>query len=117
MKSLPKTFQQFVRKYPAVWRAHDDLAQACSEAGPLDRKTRELIKVGISVAARLETAAQRHALMALENGASREDIFQTVLMVMTTFEHPTAAAGFQWVSSALERQGKARGRKGAQRRP
>lgn len=117
MKSLPKTFQQFVKKYPAIWRAHDELAQACSEAGPLDRKTRELIKVGISVAARLETAAQRHALMALENGATPEEIFQTVLMTMTTCGHPTAAAGFQWVSSALGRSGKTAGGKGARKRP
>jgi AhpD family alkylhydroperoxidase len=110
MKSLPKTFQQFVKKYPAIWRAHDELAQACSEAGPLDRKTRELIKVGISVAARLETAAERHAIMAMENGATQEEIFQTVLMTMTTCGHPTAAAGFQWVSRALERYGKKSGK-------
>jgi len=108
MNSLPKTFQQFVRNYPAIWRAHEELAQACSDMGPLDRKTRELIKVAISVAAKLETAAQRHAIMARENGATKEEVFQTVMMTMTTCGHPAAAAGWQWVSSALAKPAKSR---------
>ena len=108
MKALPKTFKDFVKKHPDIWGAHEKLSQACAEAGPLDRKTRELIKIGISVAAGLETAAQRHTVMALENGASAEEIYQAVLMTMTTCGHPTAAAGWQWVRQVL---GATRGKK------
>ncbi len=101
MKPLPKTFKDFVKKYPTVWRAHEALTQACAEAGPLDRKTRELIKVGLSVAANLQTATERHTVMAVENGATAEEVYHAVLMTMTTCGHPLTAAGFKWASDAL----------------
>ncbi len=100
-KALPRTFKNLVKKYPEVWAAHEALTRACAEAGPLDRKTRELIKVGISVAAGLETSTQRHAIMAKENGATEEEICHAVLMAMTTCGHPRTAAGWQWVQTAL----------------
>jgi AhpD family alkylhydroperoxidase len=113
MSELPKTFKDFIKKYPGIWDAHESLTQACAEAGPLDRKTRELIKIGISVGAGLETAAKRHTVMALENGASANEIFQTVLMAMTTCGHPTAAAGWQWVRDVVQGSG---GKKGSARK-
>ena len=101
-KDLPRTFQNVVEKYPEVWKAHEQLTKACAEAGPLNRKTVELIKVGICIGGGLETATQRHALMARDNGATEEEIYQAVLMAMTTLGHPRAAAGWKWVNSALE---------------
>ena len=101
-KGLPETFKNIVKMYPEVWAAHEQLAKACSEAGPLDRKTRELIKVGICLGAGLETATGRHAIMAKEHGATVDEIYQAVLMAMTTCGHPKTAAGWQWVRSALE---------------
>jgi 4-carboxymuconolactone decarboxylase len=112
MKKLPKTFQDFVKKHGAIWEAHEQLARACAETGPLDRKTRELIKIGISVAAGLQTATERHAIMARENGASAEEIYQAVLMAMTTCGHPAALAGWQWANDALRKPGKSGKKKG-----
>lgn len=109
-KELPETFRNIVKKYPDVWAAHEKLAQACGEAGPLDRKTRELIKVGISLGAGLETATQRHAIMAREHGATEDEIYQAVLMAMTTCGHPRTTAGWQWVRSALDESSKAAGK-------
>ena len=102
IKDLPRTFQNVVEKYPEVWKAHEQLTKACAEAGPLNRKTVELIKVGICIGAGLETATQRHAIMARENGAMEEEIYQAALMAMTTLGHPRAAAGWKWVNSVLE---------------
>lgn len=101
-KNLPGTFKKITDKYPNVWAAHEQLTKACTEAGPLDRKTVELIKVGICVGAGLETATQRHALMARENGATNDEIYQSVLMAMTTVGHPRAVAGWKLVNSILE---------------
>ena len=113
MKKLPKTFKDFVKKHGDIWDAHEQLARACAETGPLDRKTRELIKVGISVAARLETATKRHAIMAKENGAKADEVYQAVLMTMTTCGHPTAMAGWQWANDALTNPAKPRKKKKA----
>jgi alkylhydroperoxidase/carboxymuconolactone decarboxylase family protein YurZ len=102
INELPETFKSLVDKYPEVWKAHEQFTIACAEAGPLDRKTIELIKVGICIGGGLETATQRHALMAVENGASKEEVYHTALMAMTTLGHPRAAAGWKWINSALE---------------
>lgn len=53
---LPGTFKAFITKFPALGEAHEDVARAVESYGPLDAKTRELIKIGISIGAGLETA-------------------------------------------------------------
>ncbi len=100
-ETLPEHFQDFVRKYPDVWEAHQKLSEACAQAGPLDRKTRELIKVGISGAANQITALQRHAVMAVQAGATEEEVYQTILLLITTVGFPRASAALQWAQAAL----------------
>ncbi len=100
-ETLPEHFQDFVRKYPEVWEAHQKLSEACAQAGPLDRKTRELIKVGISGAANQITALQRHAVMAAQAGATEEEVYQTILLLITTVGFPRASAALQWARNAL----------------
>ena len=100
-ESLPEHFQNFVKEYPKVWEAHQRLSEACAEAGPLDRRTRELIKVAISGTANQVTALQRHAVMAIQAGATEEEIYQTVLLLITTTGFPRASAALQWARNAL----------------
>ncbi len=100
-ETLPEHFQDFVHRYPEVWEAHQKLSEACAQAGPLDRKTRELIKVGISGAANQTTALQRHAVMAVQAGATEEEVYQTVLLLITTVGFPRASAALQWAQNAL----------------
>jgi 4-carboxymuconolactone decarboxylase len=100
-ETLPEHFQNFVQDYPRVWEAHQKLSEACAESGPLDRKTRELIKVGISGAANQVTALQRHAVMAVQAGASAEEVYQAILLLITTIGFPRASAALQWAKNAL----------------
>jgi len=101
-EALPRHFQKFVGQYPDVWEAHQKMSEACAACGPLDRKTRELIKVGIAGAALQETALQRHAIMASQEGATNEEIYQAVLMLITTIGFPRASAALKWAQEALE---------------
>jgi 4-carboxymuconolactone decarboxylase len=100
-ETLPEHFQDFVKRYPDVWEAHQKLSEPCAESGPLDRKTRELIKVGISGAANQVTALQRHAVMAVQAGATHEEVYQTILLLITTIGFPHASAALQWAQNAL----------------
>ena len=102
-EKLPKHFTKFVETYPDVWEAHQKLTLACAEGGPLDRKTRELIKVAISGAAGMETALQRHAIMAVKEGASEREVYQTILLMITTVGFPKASAALKWAQSALKK--------------
>lgn len=101
-ETLPRHFQKFVKAYPDVWDAHEKMSEACATCGPLDRKTRELIKVGIAGAALQETALQRHAVMAVQEGARKEEVYQAILMLITTVGFPRASAALKCAQQALE---------------
>jgi alkylhydroperoxidase/carboxymuconolactone decarboxylase family protein YurZ len=67
------------------------------DLGPLDAKSRELIKMGIAIGAGLVTATQSHARRASEAGASEEEVDQAILLAMNTCGFPRTVAAWQWV--------------------
>ena len=60
------------------------MAKTVDAAGPLDRKMCELIKIGISVGAGLETATKNHVRRAIKAGVSEAEIEQFSLLSMNT---------------------------------
>jgi alkylhydroperoxidase/carboxymuconolactone decarboxylase family protein YurZ len=100
-ETLPPHFEKFVNKYPAVWDAHQKLTEACAEAGPLDRKMRELIKMAISATANQETAVERHAVMAIQEGASKDEVYHAILLMTTVIGFPRTSAALKWAERAL----------------
>jgi alkylhydroperoxidase/carboxymuconolactone decarboxylase family protein YurZ len=100
--NLPQTFQEFIARFPAVASAHESTAKVVDDAGPLDRKTCELIKLGISVGAGLETATRSHTRRAMECGASREEVEQAILLAMTTCGFPRTVAAWRWARNDLD---------------
>ena len=102
-KDLPKTFKDFVGKFPELGRAHESIAKAVEAYGPLDRKTCELIKIGISVGAALETATRSHVRRALEHGATEAEIEQAILLAYNTCGFPRTVMAWQWARQQIER--------------
>ncbi len=51
MDYLPENFRKFQSTYPAVSEAYDGLDEQCNAAGPLDRRARRLVKLGIAIGA------------------------------------------------------------------
>ncbi len=45
---LPKAVSQFRKRHPEVWKAFNDLGERCHEAGPLDERSRRLVKLARS---------------------------------------------------------------------
>jgi alkylhydroperoxidase/carboxymuconolactone decarboxylase family protein YurZ len=70
--TLPATFRQFTEMFPEIAAAHEAIARSVDGLGPLDRKTCELIKLGMSIGAGLITATQSHTRRARKEGASLE---------------------------------------------
>jgi len=103
MAQLPKPYLSFRKQHPEVAAAHEALGAACAEAGPLDPKTRELVRLGISIGGRLEGAAHSHARRALEAGASAAEIRHVVALAAPTAGFPTTVAAWTWVEEVLAR--------------
>ena len=106
--NIPETFKTFAERYSALRDAHEQIAKVVDQAGPLDRKCCELIKIGLSVGAGLETATQSHARRALEHGASRAEVEQAILLAMNTCGFPRTVAAWKWVQPCFNEQGASR---------
>lgn len=101
MRDVPDFYRRFLDRFPDVGEAYEDLGKACKEAGPLDDKTAELVKLGISVGAGLEGATHSHTRRAREAGASPDEIRHAVLMATTTVGFPSMMAGLAWAEDVL----------------
>ena len=106
MSQLPKPYQQFRVDHASVYSAYEHLGEAAANAGPLEPKTRELIKLGMAAAIQSESAVQSHTYRALENGASPEEIEHTLLLGINTLGFSTMMAALTWAKQALVGRGK-----------
>ncbi|MBI5705647.1 MAG: carboxymuconolactone decarboxylase family protein [Armatimonadetes bacterium] len=104
MPKLPSHFKKFMTEQPAVGAAYGKLSDAVAEAGPLDAKTRALVKLGLSLGAKMEGAVHSQARKALEAGATREEIRHAVLQATTTLGFPQMMTGIAWVEDVFRKE-------------
>ena len=110
MAELPGAYRKFVRQFKEIGAAYDRLGVVSAEWGPLDEKSRELIKLGIAIGAGLEGAVHSHTRRALEAGANPDEIRHSVLLAVTTVGFPSMMAALTWAEDVLKSQGKKRTR-------
>ncbi len=102
MSQIPKRFQNFTEDYPEIASAYEQLGLAVHKAGPLDQKTRALIKLAISISARLEGAVHSHTRKALESGCSAQEIRQVALLSLPTIGFPSMMAALSWIDDIIQ---------------
>ncbi|MEX2214341.1 MAG: carboxymuconolactone decarboxylase family protein [Phycisphaeraceae bacterium] len=100
---LPRTFKDFIAKFPALGKAHESVARAVEKVGPLDAKCCALVKIGICIGAGLESALRSHVRRALQHGATTKEIEQAVLLAMNTVGFPRTVAAWSWAWKQIER--------------
>ena len=99
----PKTYVQFVSRYPKLGEAWSSIAEA-GEEGPLDERTCRLIKLAISIGAMRPGAVHSSVRKARGLGISREELEQVVALAAGTLGLPSTVAAFTWVQEQLEEQ-------------
>lgn len=104
MSGPPKRFKNFLKQYPTVGEAYEQLGSAVHEAGPLDEKTRALVKLGISVGARLEGAVHSHVRKALAAGARPDELRHVALLSLPTIGLPSMMAALSWIDETVEQK-------------
>ena len=104
MGKVPGFYTRFLERFPDVGQAYSALGSACKAAGPLDERTAELVKLGISIGAGMSGATRSHTRKALEAGAERDEIVHAVLMATTTVGFPNMMRGLAWVESVFEEE-------------
>lgn len=102
MSQLPKRYTRFTNEFPNVFKAYEEMGSAVHNAGPLDNKTRALIKLSISTGARLEGAVHSHTRKALKAGCTKEEIRHAVILSLPTIGLPSMMAALSWVDDILD---------------
>ncbi len=110
MRKIPKRYQEFTKKYRDIAKAYEELGAACHGAGPLDEKTRALVKLAISIGARIEGGAHSHVRKALDAGASPEELRHVALLAIQTIGFPPAMAALSWIDDIIRPNGSPRKR-------
>ena len=100
---FPRTYERFTARFPAVADAHVAVGKA-GDAGPLDRKSIELIKLGICVGAGLESASKSHARRAVQHGATPEEVEHAVSLAVNPVGFSRAVMAWQWVTEQLAQE-------------
>ncbi len=75
---------------PDVMKAFTSMAQAALAPGALDPKTKELIALGIAVAMRCDDCIAFHVKAAVDHGAMREEVLETLGMAIYMGAGPSA---------------------------
>jgi len=104
MAKLPKQVNQFSKQYPKIWEAFNELGERCHEAGPLDEKTRRLIKLALSIGAGLEGATHSAVRNARRTGVTADEINHVALLAVTTLGLPAATRAMTWIGDLQKAQ-------------
>ncbi len=94
----------FAAQFPEAWGAYEALGKACSESGPLDARSRRLIKLALSIGARSEGAVHSHARQGAAEGLAPEELRQVAALAITTLGFAAAMAGLSWINDILKQQ-------------
>ncbi|MEE8350617.1 MAG: carboxymuconolactone decarboxylase family protein [Rhodospirillales bacterium] len=103
MTSLPSSGAgRLATDFPEVWEAYEALGKSAGKAGPLDARTRRLIKLALSIGANSEGAVHSHTRQAIEEGLPAKELQQIAAMAITTLGFPAAMAGMSWINDILK---------------
>lgn len=101
---LPRNTQSFATRYKGVWQAFQELGDHCHNAGPLDDRTRRLIKIGVAAAAQSEGAVHSAVRQAKDAGLSDDEIRHAIVLTLTTVGFPRAMAAMSWADDILKKK-------------
>ena len=82
LKGLSPGLKELRIGQPEVMDGFSAIAKAALKPGILDAKTKELIALGISVAIRCDDCIGFHVKAAMEKGATREEVLETLGMAI-----------------------------------
>lgn len=104
MAQLPKRFERFLKEYPEVAVAYENLGDAVHKHGPLDEKTRALIKIAIAAGSKMEGAVHAQVRKALKLKLTKAEIRQVALLSIPTIGFPAAMAVMSWIDDILDKK-------------
>jgi len=89
-------------RFGEVMTAVENLGKTVKAAGPVKTKEAELIQLAAALAIRSEGGVHSHAKRALDAGATKEELYHTLILLTSTIGFPAVMAGISWVDDILK---------------
>lgn len=99
---LPAGAARVAKRHPQIWAAYEALGAACADSGPLDARTRRLVKLALAVGSQSEGAVHSHARRAADEGLARDELLQVALLAIPSLGLAKAVAAMTWIEDVLE---------------
>ena len=103
LETKGKTYEDIAARFPEVIAAVDKLGETVRGIGPIDEKTSLLIQLAAAAAAGSEGSVHSHTRRARKAGATPEEIYHTLLLLISTIGFPQTMAAISWSRDILER--------------
>ena len=101
-----KHYHQLLKKFPSVMSAIENLGAAIRDEGSIDDKTTELIQLAAASTLQSEGAVHSHTRRAFQNGATKDEIYHTILLLVSTIGFPRVSAAISWAQDVLDNKKK-----------
>jgi AhpD family alkylhydroperoxidase len=100
--SKMRIYEKIEQNHPQILSALQALGDSVRSAGPLDKKTSQLIQLAAAAASQSEGSVHSHTKRALAEGATRQEIEHAVLLLISVMGFPKTAAALSWTYDVLE---------------
>lgn len=103
LDTIEKNLKYLTENHGEIYEAYEHFGRLVHEkGGPLDEKTRWLIKIALSTDNQYEYALRTHILKALKSGCTKEEIEHAILLVAPTSGFPKMMEGILILRDILE---------------
>jgi len=100
---IPSRYFRVKKQFSEVFEAYDQLNEAVQSVGPLDDKTKALIKLAFSTGAKLEGGIASHSRKAAQAGATPDELRQVAVMSLPTIGFPSMMAALKVVEEVIDK--------------
>lgn len=97
MPKPSKASEEIREKYPKVFQAFVELGNQVHNAGPLEEKTRRLVKLALAIGAGMEGGTHSAVRHAAEAGVTVEEMEHVALLSISTIGLPAAGRAMTWI--------------------
>ena len=98
----PSLYEKLKARHGEVIDAVEHLGSATRKCGPIDEKTSHLIQLAAAASIRSEGSVHSHVRRALGTGASPDEIYHALTLLISTIGFPTVAAAMSWADDVIE---------------
>jgi len=104
MSEFPHTYNWLASKFEKVIDVHQQFGKELQKAGPLNDKTGQLIKLAGAAAFNSKGAVRSHCRQALEADATPDEIYHTLILLVSTIGFPRVASALSWAKNVIEKE-------------